>query len=103
MHPDGQRPPSGKTRTIPKTMQLKVIKTFLKIGRISYIFDRRHEKRVYFNIFQILLKVPGMNNSIVVEGLDPYTVYNVTSVTAENAHGRSLPSYSLLVLTLSHR
>ena len=68
-----------------------------------HIFDRRHKKGVYFNISQILLKVPGMNNSIVVEGLDPYTVYNVTSVTAENAHGRSLPSYSLLVLTLSHR
>ena len=71
--------------------------------KIEYIFDTCHKNGAYFNISPILLKVPGMNTSIVVEGLDPYTVYNVTSVTAENAHGKSLPSYSLLVLTLSHR
>ena len=50
-----------------------------------------------------LLQVPGIKTSLVVDGLEPYTVYNVTSVVAENAHGKSLPSYSLLVLTLSHR
>ena len=43
---------------------------------------------------------PGNKEEALVEDLKPYTLYNV-SVTAENQHGRSLPSYHLLVLTLS--
>ena len=67
------------------------------------------ENKKYYNDIMdmksntFLLQVPGIKTSLVVDGLEPYTVYNVTSVVAENAHGKSLPSYSLLVLTLSHR
>ena len=43
---------------------------------------------------------PGVKRELIIEDLTPYSVYNV-SVVAENQHGKSLPSYYLLVLTLS--
>ena len=45
---------------------------------------------------------PGTKNEILLEDLVPYTLYNI-SMIAQNKHGKSLPSYHLLVLTLSRK
>ena len=44
--------------------------------------------------------VPGSKTEVLIDDLAPFTLYNI-SMTAENQHGTSLPSYYLLVLTQS--
>lgn len=48
---------------------------------------------------EISVIVSGDLDSAVINDLSPYTMYTIT-VTANNAHGSSLPSYRLRALTL---